>query len=486
MRTKSLCILNKFALLAGTAGLALTLALGGHSMAQTNSGSSGAGHDSGTSHESGAGHDSGSSHEGGSGGKKMRKGASGERGGGHGGSLRDVFKQMEVEEALDEVRGQRRGQSDQSQRGGQAAADKGQQGAKKSEPQDAAEAPEDPGSKPGQAGGHGGGEKQDYGDLYIVVRDADGVPILVPPVDANGDPIMIDTNEDGVPDAPAPDQKQVYYIDANGDLQCCLPYTVDTEGDLELDTALGEPSEAIFSRTSVVRSPDWVLEAQYLEFIKLLEAADSVEVDQTDRIVLKTEEADGTTTETSIDSPLIYLALYLETLTEGTLDVAKERNDDPYDTDYAALLEKLPVELAALKDGIYTVDDRTLSAIFLAAAMDKGGTATADMIVYLNAQLDVATADNYVSADESEYVKYSDYTYDRAEVYADSQITVLVPDGVDGEGNPQYVTKTVDVLGTVFPDDLEELTGIAAYTQAVDDARAVIDYVHTFSPPETN
>jgi hypothetical protein len=48
---------------------------------------------------------------------------------------------------------------------------------------------------------------------------------------------------------------------------------MDAEGDLEL---VGEAAEAIFSRTSVVRSPDRVLASQYLEFIKLLDAADSV------------------------------------------------------------------------------------------------------------------------------------------------------------------------------------------------------------------
>jgi hypothetical protein len=328
--------------------------------------------------------------------------------------------------------------------------------------------------------------------LYIVQRDTDGIPVLAPPLDADGNVVQIDTNDDGIPDADAPDQKQVFYIDANGDLQCCLAYTVDAEGDLELDTALGEPSEAVFSRTSVVRSPDRVLSSQYTEFIKLLDAADSVVVDQTDRIIWQDEDAEGNVVDArSIDSPLIYLSLYEKILTTGTLPTAYERNGDPY-VPTTDLLAKLPTELSALADGTYTVADRDLSAIFLAAAMDKSGTASADMIVYLNTQLNVATEDNYVSAANSEYVKYSDFTYDRVATYADDPNTPEIENAiivqVEDPNNPgTWVTTTVNILDQVFDGEAADATtGVAAFTQSVDDARAVIDYVHTYAPPETN
>lgn len=443
---------------------ALTLMLGQNGVfAQSHSGGGSGG--AGGSHVEGAGHDGG--HAGASG-KRLRRGGDALRGGGGHGSLRDVFRQLEGEAAIEELRGQR---------AGQAAADRGQRGGG-SEPHDAAAEAEVP-SKPSWAGGAGGKpERPDYGDLYIVIRDENGVPILVTPVDADGNELTYDHDEDpDTPEVPFPDDKQVYYVDSNGDLQCCLPYTVDAEGDLELDTALGEPSEAVFSRTSVVRSPDRVTDTQYYEFVTMLNSDDVVNVtlDDTDRLVFNM--TDGTTS--SVDSPLVYLTLYSQILTTGTLEEATDRSGN---VQIEPDLDKLPPELAALADPDYTIDDLALSAKFLAFAMDKSGTATADMIVYLNAIMDVATEDNYVSADYSDYVKYEDFTYDREATYSGETITVQVLISTDPD---VYETRTVDIYETVFANDnVTPDDGIDAFTQAVDDARAVVDYVHNYAPPE--
>lgn len=502
MRTNSLSILSKVGLLAGTAGLALTLALGGHAVAQSH-GSGGAGHDSGSSHEeghdSGAGHDSGSGHSGGSGGKKMGKGASGERGGGRGGSLRDVFKQMEIEDALEEVRGQRRGKSNAGQtgqRGGQAAADKGQSGGKKDEPQDAAEEPSDS-SKPywagvpgggGSAGGGGGGKPATgslYGDLYSIIRDADGVPVL---------------DDDG--------RLQYYYTDADGTVKCCIPYIVDPEtGDADPDFENYAEIEAVFSRTSVVRSPERVLDMQYTEFVNSVNDDDVVKVivDQTGRLAL--EMTDGSVT--TIDSPLIYLTLYQGVLT-GSLPNAESRTGDPEDPADDIVLDTSKFDtttfpaLEALVDGTFDGDDLSLSATFLAAAMDKSGTATSDMIVYLNTIMGVPNDLNAVTPSDTtnpvvtttpEYVQYSEFEYDRIAFFgADDPTTEDIIEGktivvqvADPDNPDTWVTTTVNILDQVFDGKAADATtGIDAYTQAVDDVRAVIDYVHTYAPPETN
>ena len=242
----------------------------------------------------------------------------------------------------------------------------------------------------------------------------------------------------------------------------------------------------------MVRSPDRVLESQYAEFVKLVNGDDvlNVTLDDTDRLILNMD--DGSTT--SIDSPLIYLALYEKILTTGTLPDAIERSGKTVALD----LSKLPAELDALKDGAYTIDDLKLTAIYLAAAMDKAGTATDDMIVYLNAIMGAATTVNSVDG-AAEYVKYVDpsdpdfqFTYDRVSTYADdpntpeieNSITVQVLISTDPD---TYETRTVNILDQVFGGETATVVaGIDAYTQAVDDARAVIDYLHNYAPPETN
>ena len=467
MHKNSISVLNKFTLLAGTAGLALTLALGGHAMAQSK-GSGGSGHDSGSSHESGAGHDSGSSHEGGSGGKKMGKGASGERGGGRGGSLRDVFKEMEADAAEEAGHGGGhdlssggKKQSGKKAAGGSSTTTKGKKGGKPATT--AAEGEEEDSDRPTWAGTQGkdgkpgrgnvaSGTKKGtlFGDMYVLLRDENtGVPILsdagfVQPVDADGTPIELDA--EGAPVNP----------------------------DLAIEVELG--------RQNVGRSPKFVLSTRYEEALLAINAADEVTVDPAGRLTLITND-DPTTTDVNeasvktIDAPLENLAIYVEIMNTGTLTGVDG------DTVFSS-------ELQNLIDGVYTTDDLVQAATLFAAAADKTGTIGVDNVVYLNSILDITgtLSDPLDPTNTTEYVDFSAYTYDRSDAYGDVTASVLVyvpdPDG-DGPLTETWVPQTVNIYDAVFGgvEDGIATTGATGFAQSADDSLQVIEFIHEYALP---
>ncbi len=156
------------------------------------------------------------------------------------------------------------------------------------------------GVKGGKAGAGGkpagGGTKKGdlYGDLWVVLRDANGVPILssagfVQPIDVNGNLIPLDA--EGAP----------------------------------LDPTLTQEVE--FSRLSVSRAPSKVLTHSLDEAISKITAGTTITLDAAGRIVI-----DGST----IDSPLENLALYKAIMT-STLPAAVAAKL-PADTFAASLL----------------------------------------------------------------------------------------------------------------------------------------------------
>lgn len=188
------------------------------------------------------------------------------------------------------------------------------------------------GVKGGKAGAGGqptgaGSKKGDlYGDLYVILRNEDGVPILtqladgtwvVQPIDASGNLIPLDA--EGAP------------IDPTG----TLLQTVE------------------FSRLSVGRAPSKVLTHSLDEATAKILAGTTITLDAAGRITI-----DGAT----IDSPLENLALYT-----------------------AIMTNTLPADVAAKLSGVaYTPSS------LLAAAADKTSTFNVDTLVYLNAILGIS------------------------------------------------------------------------------------------------
>lgn len=387
----------KKVLVASTAVCALTFGmqmggvpghLFGTSAAQAQEG----GHSGSGGHEGGSSHEGESGHEGGSGGKGKGQGGSGEAGsggkGGKGGIEGHVFEEDEG-------------------------------------PSDEAKGPHYGGGKDVQGKPAGAGSKKGdlFGDMVLILRDENGVPIL----DANG---------------------HVQPIDAEGNL---IP--LNDEGE-PIDEGL--TVEVELGRTNVARAPSKVTERMLDEVVTDINNADSVALDASGRIVTT---KDGE--EKTVDSPIANLALYTAIMETGTIPGV-----DP---------SKLPADLANLADGTKTDADLTSATGFLAGATDKEGTLSVDEIVYLNSILDLDGS--ITGPDGKSYVDFSSFTYDRASTYAGVTATVLV------ETSPGvYETQTVNVMDAVFDGQDASGSSAAGFTQAADDARAVLLYIHDNEP----
>jgi len=275
-----------------------------------------------------------------------------------------------------------------------------------------------PHSKGGGQPAEAGDMKGDlYGDLYVVLRDLDPTD---GDEDINGEP-ELDENGNEI------------LIGSDGTL---IYKTV--EGDIPEDL-LSLVQEVEFSRLSVARSPAEVMDHALDEALTKLEDATNVTLDMAGRLVV-----DGAT----IDSPLENLALYTFLMT----------------TDQAEWPEFIPD----------TVD---LPALFGAAA-DKTTPITLDTLIYENTILGV----NDVNPGTGE-VTYDDFTwfdYSRIDKYGDATVSWYA----DTDGDPTTLELQTDTLlnavfgGEVWVDGTPA-AGVDDFAQAADDARAVIDFLHS-------
>jgi hypothetical protein len=249
-----------------------------------------------------------------------------------------------------------------------------------------------PGGKTGAGGGQppGAGVKKGdlFGEMVVLLRDENGVPILT--ADGLRQVIAFVYDSTG---------KLVPLLDASGNV-VVIPYTA--EGELATQVVVGGvtydvyPAETDLGRLSVARSPSKVLDHALSEALSKLTSG-TVTVDATGRLLV-----DGVT----IDSPLENLALYTTYMTTGTIPgVTLPSNFNP--------------------------------AALLAAAADKFGSITIDSVIYINSILGINTGTTYYD--------FSTYNYDRETVWKDVTGVVLVkqPDG-------SYVPTTVNIYDVVF------------------------------------
>ncbi|MDI6623509.1 MAG: general stress protein [Brevundimonas sp.] len=280
--------------------------------------------------------------------------------------------------------------------------------------------PTEHGGRPSDSGS--GGDL--FGDMYVILRDENGVPILseagfVQPIDANGNLIPLDA--EGAPIDPS----------------------------LAIEVELG--------RLNVGRSPHSVLDNRAEEVVTMLNDADAVSLDAAGRLVVTIDGVSKT-----IDSPLENLAIYVALMTLGTI---------PGVTDLPG------TEFDHLVDGVLTSADLVSAASFLAGATDKASPLTADDVAYINAVLGINTTQ--VGDVTYSDVDFSTFTYDRSDAYGDVTALVLVqqPDG-------SWVPTTVNVYDVVFGGTDYTASGtLSAFTQAAEDARAIVNYIHEYAIP---
>lgn len=287
---------------------------------------------------------------------------------------------------------------------------------------------------PGGSAGRGtppdaGGGGDLYGDLYVILRDDQGVPILtadgfVQPIDAEGNLIPLDAEGAILPEYEA------------------LAQEVD------------------FGRLRVSRAPDDVLEGRSEEVLLALNSATEVTLDAAGRLVVT---IDGETR--TIDAPLENLSIYIALMEYGTIEGVENE-----------ALASLPF----LTDGVKTVEDLVAAVSFLAAASDKTGVLTDDEIAYLNLILDIDTTQ--IEGTDVQYsdVDFTSFIYDRATTYDGVMTTILVQ-----QEDGSWLAQEVDIYEFVFADtnDTAEDGTLDAFAQAADDARVVINFIHEYAVP---
>ncbi len=281
-----------------------------------------------------------------------------------------------------------------------------------------------------------------YGDLYIILRDINGEPILsaegfVQPIDVNGELIP---------------------LDAEGAIQ---------EGYSEL------AQEVEFGRLNLVRAPNEVIDQAYEEALGAINGASNIGLDPAGRLLLTSESG-----VKAIDSPRENLALYRELMLNGYLPGV---TPGKFGNGLAHLGEGSPV--------LWEKADLDRAASFLAAAADKGGFISVDKVVYVNSFLGI----NTVEAGYFDFVTFAGlgYTYQRANAYNGVTATLLQPvlssDPGNGMGEDYFVIRNgVNIYDKVFSgaDYGPSEAGVAGFVQASDDALKTVTYIHNWEVPE--
>ena len=352
-----------------------------------------------------------------------------------------------------------------------------------------------------------------YGDLYVILRDENGVPILsadgcIQPISAVTDSTTIVT-QDG----------DLEIIVFEGE-PFALPSYTDTAGDLvecELTEDMATWVQAVdFGRLNLGRAPDSVINHAFDEAINKMNAASAFDLDPAGRLMMLLDDEWFT-----IDAPAENLALYIKMMIDGhwiTEDTSpstpggggkggggggggRPEGDGPsteprpvLSVDAIALLGT--IGYANLGDVNNTLNnhDLLLAASLLAGAADKTGTMTLDKVVYINAIYGI------------EGVDFSSYTQNRGETYGyrtsggcgGGVILVLQPE-LDGSNNivpNHYVVECVNIMTTVhfnnyheiytlpLPREFDYNDNIRGFVQSSDDALQVLEFVHNYKVPE--
>jgi hypothetical protein len=320
----------------------------------------------------------------------------------------------------------------------------------------------------GGSGTGGSGSGEVLGDLVVLLRDPGGIPILTvekcqQPLAADGAVIPVDP------------------------LTCAVVAGNETR------------LQAVdFARMSVARSPAKVMDKQMADVLVNLSTAQCLTLDPAGRLVYSSPDTadvdlDGNTDEllsSAVDSPLQNLAIYRELMTKGLLGTPAIALPNPFSQ--------------------YGILDTAAKA--LGAASDKGGKINIDLVVYLNQilgldqlpqeQLAVSkiplTIRQEVQGQVVEVTKYfldySAYNYERAETYGNLPFPKNIPAKnpqlgyfdyltpysslTATDGRPLFNISSANIVSTVFVS-LPIMHNIGAFAQASDDARAVIDFMHS-------
>ena len=342
----------------------------------------------------------------------------------------------------------------------------------------------------------GGAETPDYGDLIILLRDANGVPIPSPPVIVP-DPesgLLVDGGLCWQPIA----AEDFSYVGWDVPTDRVVVPTVSTPVDggwlipvdqynCAVESFFGAHTQEVeFGRVNEARSPDSVFAGQLEDVLIKLATADTTSLDPAGRMVTSTcGEGEDTITST-IDSPLQNLAVYRQLMLTGSIGTELPENADYLLT----------------------------AARGLGVASDKGGAVNVDMVAYINMLmgLDVAPtmlpklSETYreevqgtIQPVVKQFLDYGAFGYERGGNFGALPSPAYIPEEAPVSGYfeylwlvplsdpPEFEILRGPIMTAVFGTDLGFLGGnIGGFAQAADDTRAVINFMHDWPIPDAD
>jgi hypothetical protein len=351
----------------------------------------------------------------------------------------------------------------------------------------------------------GGGSGDDYADLFVALRDVDGVPILSPTFWEVGPPSVPVTCIQPISSAAVPgilptnnpaDGRDVYLIPLVGEGSTAdLPVEADTACDPQAEF-LPYVSEVELERLNLVRTSDEVLWKKLVDVGARLDGADDITLDGAGRITTWTGGV-ATAIDASPDQAAIYAANQGTApappppadgkpgagqpgglMDTGTIPYWLPVGSDPPNPLYPVGNPALIVQPEGALTGF---DNWELAAAAIGTATSKSVPVTIDTIQYYN-RIASRGVDNWdyapkltKTANSEKFVDYTEFSYTRSEVYQGCTTWLDVPtlrwkyayilDRVDFGDLPPVATG-----GTV--------SNVAGFAQLADDVRSVIDYLH--------
>ncbi len=353
------------------------------------------------------------------------------------------------------------------------------------------------GGGPGGGGGGGGDDViPDYGDLIILYRDADGVPIPSPEIQVEDpetglevdgglcrQPIAFNVEDE----AACPESCVVPSVPAGADVVDVNQYTCGVTAGCS-----GCTQEVDFGRINQARSPDTVFESQLEDVVINVATADCRTLDPAGRMVASRVGDDDVVVSRTIDSPLQNLAIYRQLMLTGDIG-------------------------APLPDGVDVLDT---AARGLGVASDKGGEVNVDMVAYVNSNmglddvptiLDPKICETYreevqgtIQLVEKCFLNYGPvdeenpgHGYDRGPNFGALPAPAYIGAPNDGwfeylsfvAGTDPYRFEIVQgpITTAVFADESGFTDGnIGGFAQLADDTRAVINFMHDWPMPDAD
>lgn len=296
----------------------------------------------------------------------------------------------------------------------------------------------------------GTGRGGDYGDLYVLLRDDNGVPEM------RAFEVL---DEEGSPTGEIKYVVQPIGVDG-------APLELDAEGALtEASLLLAQPVD--FGRLNIVRSPQSVLDQAMGEALKVINAGERFTVDFCGRLTIW-NTVDGVLTITkTIDLPRESMAIYQEIMNNG-----------------------FSGKLIRLADS--GLDPYMLAACSFAAGSDKTGTINIDEIVYINGFINCVGCDPILNEHEYDFNKdhkyyfnfgdcdcHEEFQYSR-DIYRSKMLKIITlnPDGTWTE-EVVSVMQAMEERGLfMYRWEGVPLTRVDGFTAAADDAVQVLEFVH--------